>query len=349
MNYLYFTGHRSQQNPIDKIRPYVFLLPRDGDPVCFVMPFEEGHIQLTTWVDEVQTYQLFKHNEVIAATMADRGLSRGRIGCELGREQFLGVNYDDFTELTGMLPDAEFVDASPIFLRLRVIKSPAEVERIRTSSVITARALDQTFGMVKPGMTNLEVAQLVRRFIVEGGGERATFLAVASGHDFTKGKITVPTPRRLEVGDTLTVDTGTELRGYASDVCRTAVIGQATQQQKDMYRFVAELNRTCYEVFQPGALCEDVALTCLREIERVGRKTQSVGRIGHGVGCETTEFPSLAVGEKVAMEPGMVFACNPNFVTEFGFFNMEENLVVTESGYEYLSDPLASPDLPVLG
>ena len=51
--YVYFTGHRSPQKPGDKIRPYMFLLPRDGEPAIFVMPFEEGHVRMTSWFQDV--------------------------------------------------------------------------------------------------------------------------------------------------------------------------------------------------------------------------------------------------------------------------------------------------------
>lgn len=348
-NYMWFTGHRSEQMLNDKIRPYVFLLPRDGEPVCFVMPFEESHVRLVSWIDEVRTYQLLQHGDVIAGAIRDRGLANGRIGCELGREQFLGLSYIGFNDLQARVPGASFIDASDILLRLRMVKSPAEVERCRAANVIGARALEQVFQDVKPGMTPIEIAQLVRRRAVEAGGEKVSNLAVFAGYDFTKGKIPIPTARPIEVGDTLTVDTSWQVQGYHCDVARTAVVGRATQAQKDQYAFGMELNYTCYDVIRPGNLCEDVALTCLRELERLGRKTQGVGRIGHGVGSDGTEFPSLAVGEKVAFEPGMVMACNPNFVTEFGFFNMEETLVVTEDGYELLPDPLSPRELQILG
>jgi Xaa-Pro aminopeptidase len=348
-NYIYFTGHHSQQNPIDKIRPYVLLLPRDGDPICIVMPFEEGHVRLTTFIKSVHTYNLLKHNEAIVDAIRECGLASSAIGCELGREQYLELSLNDFVDLKSRLPQVDFRDGSSVLLQLRVVKSDAEVERCRASAQIAASALERALGEVRPGNTNIEVAQLVRRYIVEGGGERATFMAVSSGYDFTQGKITVPTPRRLEVGDTLTVDTGAQLRGYASDVCRTVVIGKASQKQKDMYRFVIDLNHVCYEAIRPGNTCADVVRKCMAEVERVGRKTQAVGRIGHGVGCETTEYPSLSLLDEVEIVPNMVFACNPNFVTDHGFFNSEENLVVTKSAPQFLSEPIAPSQLRVVG
>jgi Xaa-Pro aminopeptidase len=85
---------------------------------------------------------------------------------------------------------------------------------------------------------------------------------------------------------------------------------------------------------------------CKDELQRLGWTLQPVGRIGHGVGIESTEYPSVALGETTPMEEGMIFACNPNFVTEHGFFNNEENLVVTSDGFEILSHPEASVEPP---
>src|SRR5207249_11447076 len=145
----------------------------------------------------------------------------------LGREQYLGLSFNDFMDLNSRLPEATFAYAAEILLRLRMVKSPAEVERCRAAAMITSRALERAYKGIKPGLTNLEVAQLVRRFAAEEGAEKAANLAVASGYDFTKGKISAPTPRRLEVGDTLTVDTAWEVQGYLGDVARTAVVGRA--------------------------------------------------------------------------------------------------------------------------
>jgi Xaa-Pro dipeptidase len=116
-----------------------------------------------------------------------------------------------------------------------------------------------------------------------------------------------------------------------------------------MYAFIIDLNFKCYDAIRAGNRCEDVVRTAQAEIARRGLKPQAVGRIGHGVGCEATEYPSLALGEQVVMEAGMIFACNPNFVTDYGFFNSEENLVVTDDGFEFLSDPTAPRELRVAG
>jgi Xaa-Pro aminopeptidase len=73
-----------------------------------------------------------------------------------------------------------------------------------------------------------------------------------------------------------------------------------------------------------------------------------VGRIGHGVGLETTEYPSLAMDEDVVFERGMVFACNPNFMRPFGFFNAEDNWVIGDGPPDLLSNPIAPGSRPVI-
>jgi len=348
-NYMYFTGHRSDQITGDKIRPFIILMLANGEPICFGPPFELGHVRLTTWIQNVRTYQLLHHNEVIAETLREVGLGKARIGAELGREQYLGMNLLDFRALEALLPDAKFVDAADVLLSLRVIKSPLELERLRRANSITSEAIAEAFDHVKAGMSTIDVARLVRIGMMQRGADNVAAMMIAAGHDFTNGKVSVPTPRPLEVGDTLTVDCSASVKGYYSDIARTSVIGKATEEQKAMYRMVIELNHRCYEELRPGNVCEDVNLRCQRELQKLGRQTQAVGRIGHGVGCDPAEYPSLAVGEKLPLEPGMVFACNPNFTTDFGFFNVEENLVVTESGPEMLVDPEGPAELRVLG
>ena len=79
-----------------------------------------------------------------------------------------------------------------------------------------------------------------------------------------------------------------------------------------------------------------------------GMKTMGVGRVGHGVGVETTEYPSLASFEDIKFESGMVFACNPNFANHLGFINAEDNWAITGDEPDLLSAPVAESRIPVV-
>jgi Xaa-Pro aminopeptidase len=348
MNYIYFTGHRSDQITDQKIRPFVFLLPRDGDPLCFIAAFEPKNLARTSWlIDQARPFDLFKHNDVIVEGLREAGLERARIGCELGREQHLGMNYLDFLDLQGRLPEASFQDGSLIVLTARATKSPLEIDRIREASRFTAEGIAKVFPELSEGMTDVEIRKRVRLAIIEGGAEQVPSVHVTIGHDFVEDP---SGSSAIRAGDTITIDTSAQVDGYMSDVTRTVVFGEATQQQRDTYEFSISLNRVCYEAFRPGNSCADVNIACQNELERSGRPgRKSVGRIGHGVGVDYLEYPSLAASEDVPLEEGMVFACNPNFMTEHGFFNIEENLAVTATGYEILSNPMGAGTLEVVG
>src|SRR5438876_1432770 len=343
-NYVYFTGHRSEQIRLDKVRPHVLLFPAEGDPVVFVMPFEARDVMLTSWLRDIRQCPLSGHISVIVEAIHERGLAGNRIGCELGPGQYLQLSYTDFTELTLRLPDASFVDAAKILLSLRAVKSPAEIDRCRRAAELAARAIDSAFNDVRPGVTHAEVAKLVRQRLLDVGAEGQTFLTVVSGLNFVNGLLsglsTAPTQRTLESGDTLTVDTGALVAGYASDVCRVAVVGKASSRQRDFYRSMIDLHHACFEILKPGRTCDEVARLCAREVARFehafpttseraqtnapGHSPETVGRIGHGVGRETTEYPSIRPGEEVLLEAGMIFTLNPSFLTEFGYYNSEE-------------------------
>lgn len=347
-NYIYFTGHRSQQNPIDKIRPYLFILPAEGAPILITMPFEQAHAEQATFVDDIRTYPLFGHNAVVAEALKSSLPNGGTVGAELGREQYLELSYNDFEDLKASLPNFRFKDASSTLLTLRYLKSAREVECVRRAARIAAKAQEDTFAAARAGMTEHEVSAIIRTNIMKAGGEFITFLAITTGVDLRGKKITVPTSRVIQPGDSVTIDVGVEVGGYCADISRTAIVGTPTAQQVASYKMQRELGRKCIASFRPGLTPHDIMTICKTELDRLGLATQPVGRIGHGVGIETTEYPSIALGENMKLVENVVFACNPNFVTDHGFFNCEENIAVTADGYEILSVPEAAVEPPII-
>ncbi len=348
LNYIYFTGHRSAQNPIDKIRPYVFVLPKDEDCVLITMPFEVDQVHDTTWISDVRTAGLMGHAGFIASVLKDKGLGRARVGAELGREQYLGVSHSAFEEIRSELAGADFVDGAPVLLKLRAVKSPREIAYMRSAAEILATAEADTFATIESGITEIEISRVLRTRLAELGAENVTFLAVSAGVRPGGGPVLVPTERELRAGDTLVMDAGVEYRGYCADVARSAFVGEPSDEVAEFYGWMMGVRHRCNERLRAGSRPADVVTACTEELAERGLETMGVGRIGHGVGLETTEYPSLAIDEDIVFEPGMVFACNPNFVREFGFVNAEDNWAITEGDPELLSAPVAPDALPVV-
>ena len=349
LNYQYFSGHRSEQAAVDKIRSYVFVLPKDDEPLLITMPFEVAQVERTTFIRNVRTTgALTGHPEFIADALRGMGLERARIGAEFGREQYLGVSYLALREVMSILSGAEFVDAAELFLRMRVVKSPQEIAYLRRAAEISAGAQREAFATARAGMTENEIAQILRERLIARGAEKISLLCVLSGPTPSSGIVLLPTDRVVRKGETLGFDVGVSYRGYWSDVARTASVGPPSAELDEFYAWMMDLRRACDDRLRVGNAPADVVAVCDQHLNARDMKTTGVGRVGHGVGVETTEYPSLAAFEDIVFEAGMTFACNPNFANHLGFINAEDNWAIAAAGPDLLSAPAAEDRIPVV-
>lgn len=349
LNYEYFSGHRSAQNPIDKIRSYMFILPKDDDPVLITMPFEIAQVKATTYIENIKTIGgLTGHVDFIVDVLKGMGLSNARIGAELGREQYLGTNYAAFNEIAKNMSGATFIDAAPIILDLRVIKSPREIEYMRKSAQINAQAQKDVLTQIRPGMTENEVARILRTRLFETGAEGLTLLSVIAGAAPDPGMILSPTDKVIEEGVALGFDVGITYKGYCSDLARTFCVGKPSAELDEFYAWMMELRRASDNCLRAGKTPAELIDVVQQTMDARGMTGSGVGRVGHGVGVETTEYPSLAAFEDIVFEKGMVFACNPNFANEFGFINAEDNWAITDGDPDLLSAPMSELRIPVI-
>ncbi len=348
LNYQYYSGHRSEQCAVDKIRSYMFILPKDREPTLITMPFESAQVEQTTYISDIRmTGGLTGHPEFVVDVLKELGLSKARIGAELGREQYLGISYLGLKEIMRALPSATFVDAADIFLAIRNVKSPQEIEYIRRAAIISAEAQKETFAQIRAGMSENEIAKILRQNLINGGAEKISLLCVVSGTN-ERGIVLLPTDRIIKKGETVGFDVGVSFKGYWSDLARTAAVGEPSNELKEFYSWMMQLRHDCNMQLTAGNNPADVIQVVDEYLTERNLKTMGVGRVGHGVGIETTEFPSLAAFEDITFEVGNVFACNPNFSNHLGFINAEDNWAVTDAEPDLLSAPEADRDIPVV-
>ena len=348
LNYQYYSGHRSEQCAVDKIRSYMVVLPKDGEPTLITMPFEVAQVEQTSYITDIRTTgSLMGHSEFIIGILKDLSLSKARIGAELGREQYLGISHSGFQEVVKGLPEAEFIDAADIILAVRNVKSPQEIEYCRRAAMISAEAQKKTFTEVHAGMTENQAAQILRQNLIANGAEKLSLLCVVSGAN-ERGIVLLPTERVFQKGETLGFDVGVSYKGYWSDLARTASVGEPSEELREFYSWMMRLRHDCNMKLRAGNKPADVIAVVDSYLSESGLKTMGVGRVGHGVGIETTEYPSLAAFEDVTFEVGNVFACNPNFSNHLGFINAEDNWAVTAGDPDLLSAPMANEDIPII-
>jgi len=347
-NYTYFSGgHRD----FSFSRPMVMVLPREKDPVVMVHDLFDASQHRESWVEDIRSYSSISGFpvELLKNVCSDLGINAGRIGAELGREQRLGLPYNDFVKITKELPNAQFIDASDILWELRMIKSEAEIDYLRKACEISSRAFEKCFKKLRPGMSEKEATKILYDATVEEGGSSVWVVINSGPYNYDSGFLPHPGNYTLEKGNMLWFDTGCHYNGYASDFSRMAAIGDPSDEQKKMYEIVDSVTRKCVEAIRPGIKASDLSRLCNTEFEKAGIKeiwgegdcsspqSNKAQRIGHGIGMATTEPPHIALFDHTEIKAGMVITIEPTVVTNYGHFNIEADVLVVEDSYDVLS------------
>ena len=320
--------------------PSMFILPQGREPV--IVTQGRKNLTLGCYVRDVRDYVgvlEYPHDAVLSA-LSDALPHGGRLGVELGREQRLGMPAAAFQRLQAALDTVEFVDAAEILIKLRMVKSAEEATYVRSAADITGRARQRLFDAVVPGMTERDVVRLMRRLILEEGGDRTSFVILqldypGSGNQF-------PYDRPLRRGDVLAVDAGAYAGMYTVDYARMATLGKATDEQRRVHEAVLEVNRKMTEALGPGVSCSDIHATVVEAIAEAGVTADpperlSHGRMGHGQGMLLTEPPSISPMDHTVLEPGMVISTEPGVSSGDVHFLWEDVHLITEDGSEQLT------------
>ena len=255
---------------------------------------------------------------------------------KLGFEQ-QHVNFGNYMKLKDLIK-IEMVPTNDLVENLRMVKTPEEIEKIRYSSKITDQAYLHILKFIKPGMTELAVSEELESFISESGGATSTFSPiVASGvrgsypHGRASDKI-------IEQGDMITIDFGTNYKGYWSDISRVVSIGEPAEKLKEIHQVILTSFTNCVENIKPGMTDQEVDKLMRDHLIETGFNEYSGTGTGHGIGLEVHEKPLFSVDSEKVLKPGMTITIEPGiYLPGIGGARIEDMLLVTEDGCEVLS------------
>ncbi len=321
-------------------RPMFLFVPKEGKPVLYLHIFQTPDARAISKACDIRAFEsLLGPNALqIAEIMRELNMGSGKIGFEKGYEQLMGFQINLYEGLKEELSSASFEDASDLIWSQRLIKSPKEIECIRRACNATSYAHDKIFKNIKAGMTEHEVSRLVKQYMLEGGADQPGFVLITAGEGNYDRISKTATDRELQDGDLIVLDLGARYNHYWSDFCRLAVVGEISEERREIQRKVREVTMRASKVMKPGVAVADVARACAEEMVKVGFEANfDCGRMGHGMGLLSTEPPSVTIYDETILEEGMIINLEPGIVNELGAFNLEENFVITKDGCELLS------------
>lgn len=346
----YFTGFFTQfwESPT---RPWFVVLPRSGKPIA-VIPEIGAAGMASTWVEDIHTWP--------APWPADDGISLltnvinalpkqfGKLGVPLGHESLLRMPAGDYQILLSGLSGFDVVDASVMLHQLRFVKSAREIEKIQHICTLTSDAFEALPDVMSSGETEREICHRMRIDLLQRGADRTPYLISGSGPGGYDSIVMGPADRILDLGDVLIIDTGTTFDGYFCDFDRNFAFGHADDAVRRAYEVVYKSTDAGFAAARPGATTSDVWSAMWKVLEGGGALGNSVGRMGHGLGTELTEWPSNTATDNTPLEPGVVLTLEPGMEFAPGKQMVhEEDIVITEDGARLLSRR-ASPELPVI-
>jgi len=342
-NFTYITDTLILSHEIIPERLCMVIVPCEGDPLPLVCFPEAKQTRQDSWISDIRTYVEFKEDPIVvlAALLSELGFGRGRIGIE---SRFLAVAYE--RRLASALPDATLAPADGAFDRARAIKTPAEINILSAAARNTVTAIHDAFRAARPGNTEKQVADDVTARLLKAGAT-SRWIVLAAGAN-TVINHPYPSSKPLTEGETLRVDVGGVFDGYQSDVARTAVVGQATDEQQSLYQRLREIERETIAAARPGVRACDLYAVCRKAYEKRG--LQLAGAVvGHSIGVTLHEHPVLRAGDETELKPGMLFNVEPAIIDSQGFlYHIEDLLLVTEGEPEIVTTNMDTEQLFVI-
>lgn len=349
----YLTGFHTPfwQSPT---RPWFVILPAEGRPVA-VIPGIGASAMATTWVTDIRTWPAPRPADDGLALLVDTlaELTGGvdgtstRIGLPMGHETHVRMPLADLDQLRVRIAPAGFVDATDIVRGLRMVKSDREVAKVAHICDVVSGAFEGIGNLLSVGMTEREAFRAFRIDLLERGADDVPYLVGATGPGFDD-IIKQPSDRVIDAGDLLMFDTGSVFDGYSSDFDRYVAFGRADEDAKRAYRTVWEATEAGLATAKPGATTSDLWRAMAEVLDAGGSLGNSVGRLGHGLGMQVTEWPSHTADDGTVLEEGMVLTLEPGLTWAPGRMMVhEENLVLRADGPEMLSRR-APAELPII-
>lgn len=352
-NLEYLSGFTTQFAWNTPTRPWYFLLPREGEPIGIIPEIGVTNWRATSWVSEVVSWPSPRPaNEGLdLLKRAVLGLKRqfSRVGVELGPESRIGMPVADLTRLRDMIRPFDVVDGMHALRELRLVKSAAEIERIRRMCQIAGDSFDNMGALVEPGDSERDLVRKFQADMLLRGADKTPYVAIGSGTGGYDSIIQGPLERKLKRGDIFLIDTGARYGGYFCDFDRNFALGKPPgDEARRIHDLLYKATAAGIKSARVGHTAADVFAAQAKVLEDAGIVLGNVGRFGHGLGRVMTESPSNMPGDDTPLVPGMVLTIEPSAMFGAGKILVhEENLVITEDRADLLSRR-APREMPVL-
>jgi Xaa-Pro aminopeptidase len=226
----------------------------------------------------------------------------------------------------------DFIELQKVINQSRRIKDLREIEKIAEAEKIGDAAFEYVLPRIKVGRTEREIALELEFFMKNQGATALSFDTIAASGKRSAMPHGMASEKVIENGDFLTLDFGCVFEGYCSDMTRTVVVGKADERQKEIYDIVLTAQKSAIEAIEAGKKCSEVDAVARGIIKERGYGDNFGHGLGHSVGIEIHEMPSLSPKCHDIIENGHILTVEPGiYIEDFGGVRIED-LIIVEDG-----------------
>jgi Xaa-Pro dipeptidase len=270
--------------------------------------------------------------EALVAYVQAQDLATGRLGIDE-----MGVSPARYQEFQAALSSASLEPAYGTWQQIRMVKTEKEIDRLRRANAIAATAFKTTLEEYREGVTERELAAVYNQSLIKHGAQPTfTVIGIGSHSAYPNAAIT---DRELRKGDIVRYDIGCAYEGYHADIARTVIFGSPSSKLEACYEAILVGEETAIERIRPGLTPDeifDIAMTATRQ---AGIPHYERNHVGHGIGVDVYDPPVLRQGLATPIEAGMVLNVEtPYYEIGWGGLQVEDAVLVTETGSEYLTE-----------
>lgn len=339
-NATYTAGFLVPSQMSNRFRRVITILAGDSFSAQIVVNVEENLARERSRFSDIRSYNQFTQDpaDLLADALEEAGVGAGRIAIEL---DFMPAQ--DYIRLKERLPKATFVPCKDLYFAARMIKTDEEVKILRKIGELTDRVAGEVLAEIEPGMTEKAVGQIISNKMMEGGCEGGLKYQVGSG---VRSGITncVPTDKKIEKGDVIRIEILGDMQQYRSNVTRTAVLGEPTDEQKKIWDVMIGSREACKAKLKPGLAVPDLYWTYVKHLQQRGIEP-TLKFLGHGIGQTIHEEPYITDTRTIVMEPNITFTMEPLYMIPGRMgFHVEDMYLITPNSYEIITGKISPND-----
>lgn len=250
------------------------------------------------------------------------------------------ISWNQWRQFDEWMPGVEWVEGAQMILDLRLLKSSGEIRKIQASARVNDAVFEDALEAAVPGATEIDVRNAIRRAADERGAQGESFDCIVAAGKTGSRPHYVPDQHALKAGQLLLIDLGMIVDHYCSDMTRVVALGGKRPAAKMLkaYEAVLEAEETALSEAGPGVRCCDLHETAVGRLEKHGLDRYFTHSLGHGVGLEVHEAPSINSTSETLLKPGMVITIEPGvYLPGVGGVRIEDLVAITRNGHRVLS------------